>query len=237
MSQNVRPFGLQDDSFSNVRAHNPESSEQLLDQSKDEDLLFEGTFWSQSDLTLLNSPKLLSPQEAFLELDTQSIADDFLNNMVDLEIDNMSPVPNSTVREYEQSSTEQKAIFQLLNSTEPQALPLKNGTASPRTSIILPSPRSRRPEKAAISTSAALLPMTDSIGNDIMSRLEEYSGTFFFHPTDMLQEKQPESREEVYDLFGRVVYTQRENFHHRQYFRLRDAFRDKPPLLNGVLSG
>jgi hypothetical protein len=238
VSQNATWFSIQGDFFSNhVRSHNSEFSDQLLDQSQGEDLLFEDTFGSQSSLTRLNSPELLSAKEAFPGLDTQDMADDLFNNMVDLEIDNMSPVTSTIAREYEQPSMQQRTTHHFPSCTQPQASPLMIDKASPRASIVLSSPQRRRPEQFAVLKSSALLPVTEHIGNDIMSRLQEDSGTFFFHLTDMLQKKQPESRQEVYDLFGRVIYTQRENFHHRQYFRLRDAFRDTPPLLNGVLSG
>lgn len=39
-----------------------------------------------------------------------------------------------------------------------------------------------------------------------------------------------------FELFARVIYSARENFEKKQYFRIRDLFKVKPPYLSGVLA-
>ncbi|KAK7415194.1 hypothetical protein QQX98_006040 [Neonectria punicea] len=62
----------------------------------------------------------------------------------------------------------------------------------------------------------------------------------FFHIQEMLDAKvemfknQPEA---VFELFARVVYSSRENFHHKQYFQFRSLLKECPPYLNGALRG
>ncbi|KPM36506.1 hypothetical protein AK830_g10058 [Neonectria ditissima] len=60
----------------------------------------------------------------------------------------------------------------------------------------------------------------------------------FFHIREMVDAKeelfknQPEA---VFELFARVVYSSRENFHHKQYFQFRSLLKECPPYLNGAL--
>ncbi|KAM6523826.1 hypothetical protein FSOLCH5_004439 [Fusarium solani] len=39
----------------------------------------------------------------------------------------------------------------------------------------------------------------------------------------------------VFELFGRVVYSSRENFQKKQYFQLRSLLKEQPPYINGTL--
>ncbi|KAF4986424.1 hypothetical protein FGRMN_10849 [Fusarium graminum] len=43
--------------------------------------------------------------------------------------------------------------------------------------------------------------------------------------------------EVTFELFARVVYSSRENFHKKQYFRFRSLLKDCPPYINGALLG
>ncbi|KAK5994978.1 hypothetical protein PT974_03368 [Cladobotryum mycophilum] len=61
----------------------------------------------------------------------------------------------------------------------------------------------------------------------------------FFHIKEMLQTKIDmfqNQAEVTFELFARVMYSSRENFHHKQYFQFRDLFKEAPPYLAGVLS-
>lgn len=39
----------------------------------------------------------------------------------------------------------------------------------------------------------------------------------------------------VFELFGRVVYSSRENFQKKQYFQFRSLLKEQPPYINGTL--
>ncbi|RGP70172.1 hypothetical protein FLONG3_7565 [Fusarium longipes] len=41
----------------------------------------------------------------------------------------------------------------------------------------------------------------------------------------------------VFELYARVIYSSRENFHKKQYFRFRSLLKECPPFLNGALLG
>jgi hypothetical protein len=41
----------------------------------------------------------------------------------------------------------------------------------------------------------------------------------------------------IFELFARVTYSSRENFHKKQYFRFRSLLKECPPYLNGALLG
>jgi hypothetical protein len=62
----------------------------------------------------------------------------------------------------------------------------------------------------------------------------------FFNIGELLDAKakmywnQPEV---IFELFARVVYSSRENFHKKQYFRFQSLLKDCPPHINGALLG
>lgn len=62
----------------------------------------------------------------------------------------------------------------------------------------------------------------------------------FFHIDEMLDAEfqlfkhQPKV---IFELFARVSYSSRANFHHKQYFQFRNLFRQWPSCVNGVLLG
>jgi hypothetical protein len=62
----------------------------------------------------------------------------------------------------------------------------------------------------------------------------------FFDISEMLEAKmqlfkhQPDA---IYELFARVVYSSRENFHRKQYFQFRGLLKECPPYINGTLMG
>lgn len=62
----------------------------------------------------------------------------------------------------------------------------------------------------------------------------------FFHVKEMLDAKQQmfmAQPDATFEMFARVVYSSRENFHHKQYFQFRDLFKEAPPYLTGALLG
>ncbi|UZP37458.1 hypothetical protein NXS19_005274 [Fusarium pseudograminearum] len=54
------------------------------------------------------------------------------------------------------------------------------------------------------------------------------------HAKTQIFRNQPEI---IFELFARVVYSSRENFHKKQYFRFRSLLKECPPYLNGALLG
>ncbi|KAJ3489196.1 hypothetical protein NLG97_g6047 [Lecanicillium saksenae] len=60
----------------------------------------------------------------------------------------------------------------------------------------------------------------------------------WFHIREMLEAKQSMYKNQptvIFELFARVVRTQRQNFEKRQIFQLRDLFKINPPYMPGVL--
>jgi hypothetical protein len=62
----------------------------------------------------------------------------------------------------------------------------------------------------------------------------------FFNIEELLDAKAEMYRNQpeiIFELFARVVYSSRENFHKKQYFRLQSLLKDCPPHINGALVG
>lgn len=60
----------------------------------------------------------------------------------------------------------------------------------------------------------------------------------FIRIRDLVQTKSEmfqNSKNTVFELFARVLYSTRENFSHKQYFQFRDLFEETPPYLSGTL--
>ncbi|KAH6887990.1 hypothetical protein B0T10DRAFT_65092 [Thelonectria olida] len=62
----------------------------------------------------------------------------------------------------------------------------------------------------------------------------------FFDISEMLESNLRRFKHQgdaVYELFARVIYSSRENFHHKQYFQFRSLLKECPPYINGTLTG
>jgi hypothetical protein len=62
----------------------------------------------------------------------------------------------------------------------------------------------------------------------------------FFDLQELLDAKAQMFRNQpdiIFELFARVTYSSRENFHKKQYFRFRSLLKECPPYLNGALLG
>ncbi|CEI60728.1 unnamed protein product [Fusarium venenatum] len=62
----------------------------------------------------------------------------------------------------------------------------------------------------------------------------------FFDLQELLDAKAQMFRNQpdvIFELFARVVYSSRENFHKKQYFRFRSLLKECPPYFNGSLLG
>jgi hypothetical protein len=62
----------------------------------------------------------------------------------------------------------------------------------------------------------------------------------FFDLQELLDAKAQMFRNQpeiIFELFARVIYSSRENFHKKQYFRFRSLLKESPPYLNGALLG
>ncbi|KAM5346794.1 hypothetical protein ACJ41O_009799 [Fusarium nematophilum] len=61
----------------------------------------------------------------------------------------------------------------------------------------------------------------------------------FFELKEMLDAKTEifKTQDVTFELFARVIYSNRENFHKKQYFQFRSLLKDCPPYLNGILRG
>lgn len=98
-----------------------------------------------------------------------------------------------------------------------------------------PSTKKKTPVSVGTESSATI--KTGSSDPDIRQVLMRPYRTFV-DVQEMLDAKEHMFKNQdkaVFELFGRVVYSSRENFQKKQYFQFRSLLKEQPPYINGTL--
>ncbi|KAJ4230817.1 hypothetical protein NW759_002807 [Fusarium solani] len=104
-------------------------------------------------------------------------------------------------------------------------------------SSVAGTPSTKKETLVSSRTESSATIKTESSDPDISQVLMRPYRTFV-DVQEMLDAKEQMFKNQdqaVFELFGRVVYSSRENFQKKQYFQLRSLLKEQPPYINGTL--
>ncbi|RSL75426.1 hypothetical protein CEP51_010879 [Fusarium floridanum] len=104
-------------------------------------------------------------------------------------------------------------------------------------SSVAGAPSANKKTSVSSGTQSSATVKTESSGTDSGQVLMRPYRTFV-DVQEMLDAKEQMFKNQdkaVFELFGRVVYSSRENFQKKQYFQFRSLLKEQPPYINGTL--